>query len=720
MRSIFFLLLTFLLAITACKKNDVDNSNGVVSVKGFWPNSGNPGTIVTITGTGLNQVGESDVLFNGTPAQIMDQRDSVIKVLAPAGASSGEVTVTVDGQKFDVGQYTFQVLSLYSINPANGPAGTNVAIRGMGFSSVSGPAKVFINGKEAIITSINDTFVVAAIPVDAGTGAVKVVVDGKEVTGPGFLFQNIKSLKPLRGGKGTKVTISGEGFSSIPSENTVLFNGKTASVLSADANSLVVEAPDGVTSGPVSITINGQQTVGSAFSVVPPPVIEAVAPLSGPAGTDVIIKGENFTNFTDEVVITFNGVPATVTSAAEKTIVVKVPANAGTGTMNITVNDQHAMVPEFKEQNLGIAQITPDNGLDGDVVTIKGFGFSANAAENRVSFNGTSATITHASSTELTVTVPSGVSSGALNITVGALSANGPAFSRSGVMTLAGGPGNTDFQGMNGIAVDSKGNVFVATTNNIKKVTPSGQVSLFAGSTQAGLTDGDGSAARFNYISGLAIDNNDDLYVSDQFNNSIRKVTSQGLVSTVGTPPGSPVSIAADPQGNIYVGQSYNGAFLFNKNTGVFTKVLNSMYETGTFIAPVSPTHIFYAADWDYYAVFRVFNGLKSFHINTSNSYGFADGTYASALFNNFSGLAVSKDGATIYILNNGTLRRATDNTVTTLIGQGFDGFPPGGFINGSFNKARFSSPKNMCLDKDGNLYVADVGNRAIRKVFFR
>jgi hypothetical protein len=718
MRNIFFLSLLFLTVITACKKNDADGGPPP-SVKGFWPNSGNPGTIVTINGAGFNRMKETEVLFNGVAAQIMDLRDTAIKVLAPAGGTSGMIAVQHSGQKMDVGQYTFQSLSIATMSPANGPAGTNISIRGMGFSSLEAPAKVFVNDKEAIVTAVSDTLLVAAIPTAAGSGKVKVVVAGKEVSGPDFLFQNIAALKPMTGGVGTSVKITGEGFNTDPLQNHVAFNGKAAKVLSAEGSSLVVEAPEGVSTGPVSVTINGQQTVGSNFTVIPPPVVTAAAPLSGPVGTEVTIRGENFSNFTDEVNITFNNIPATVISATTKMIVVKVPANAGTGEVKIDVNDQLTSIAEFKEQNLGVAQISPDNGMDGDVITVTGVGFSNNPAENTVSFNGTNATVTSATGTELKVTVPSGVSTGQINVTVGTLSAKGPVFNRAGVMTLAGGPGNTDLQALNGITVDSKGNVFVATGNNIKKITPAGVVTLFAGSTSSGNVDGAPADARFNYISGLAIDVNDDIYVSDQFNSRVRKVTPAGIVSTAGT-FSSPMSIASDPLGNIYLGQMYGGVSIFNKVTGAATKPANSLYESAAFIAPLSPTNFFYAADYDYYTVFRFSNNLKSYYIATGNQWGYMDGTYATAQFNNFSGLAVTRDGNTIYALNNGALRRATDNTVTTLVGQSVNGFPPAGFVDGGFSNARFSRPKNICLDRDGNLYVADVGNNAVRKVFFK
>lgn len=721
MKKLFYAVLAITVMLVACKKDKNEQQVQPLTVKNFWPNSGNAGTIVTIAGTGFKNADQVEVLFNGTTAQIMDARDSVIKVLAPAGGTTGIITLKQAGVSKEIGQYTFQVLSLSGISPSNGPAGTNISIRGMGFGSLNGPVKVMINGKEAVVTSSNDTMVVAAVPVAAGSGKIAVLVDGKEVTGPDFLFQHISAIKPLKGGEGTKVTITGEGFSLDNLANQVMFNGKAATVISSGSTQLVVTAPEGVATGPVTVTINGQQTVGSNFTVIPVPVITSVAPLSGPAGADVTIKGDYFSTFTDEVKITFNGIPATVSSTTDKQIVVKVPAGAGTGKINLVVNDQPTEGPEFKEQNLGIALLTPDNGMDGDVVTIKGIGFSTTPADNKVFFNGLPATVTGATATELTVTVPANVTTGVVTVTVGSLSATGPLFGRAGVITLAGGPTNTDLQGMNGIAVDSKGNVFVATGNNIRKITPGGVISLFAGSTATGLVDGTGANARFNYIQGVAIDNNDDIYVGDRFNNRIRKITPAGVVTTVGT-VSTPISMASDPLGNIYFGQDYNGVSLFNKATGGSTKVLNQLYESGAYIAPLSPSHVVYTSDtWDgNYTVIRAFNGVKSFYINTSNQWGYADGTYATALFNNFSGIAATRDGNTFYILNNGALRRATDNTVTTIIGFSTNGFPPSGHVDGSLGNARFNQPKNLCIDKDGNLYIADVGNRAVRKVFFK
>lgn len=170
-----------------------------MNVKSFWPNSGNAGTIVTLQGQGLSK--DITVSFNGTEARVLDARDSVLIVLAPDNGS----TFTRSGErKTELGTYTYQAFSLHGISPANAPAGTNVSISGAGFGSMDEPAKITINGKNALITGSSDTLLVA-VPEGAGSGKIVVMVDGKEVSGADFSFQLISSIKPLKGGSGTSV-----------------------------------------------------------------------------------------------------------------------------------------------------------------------------------------------------------------------------------------------------------------------------------------------------------------------------------------------------------------------------------------------------------------------------------------------------------------------------------------------------------------------------------
>jgi sugar lactone lactonase YvrE len=127
-----------------------------------------------------------------------------------------------------------------------------------------------------------------------------------------------------------------------------------------------------------------------------------------------------------------------------------------------------------------------------------------------------------------------------------------------------------------GVAVDSTGNVYVADTNNheIRKVTAAGVVTTLAGKAGMGtFGDGTGAAARFDFPSSLAINSAGDLYVADQGNQTIRKVTAAGVVTTLaGAAPmtgstdgtgaaarfNAPSGVAVDGAGNVYVADSLN------------------------------------------------------------------------------------------------------------------------------------------------------------------
>ncbi len=138
-----------------------------------------------------------------------------------------------------------------------------------------------------------------------------------------------------------------------------------------------------------------------------------------------------------------------------------------------------------------------------------------------------------------------------------------------------------------GVAVDGSGNVYVADRNNnlIRKITSAGVVTTLAGSGSYGYADGTGTEATFRLPIGIAVDLSDNVYVADQFNHLIRKITSAGVVTTLagsgseGSADGTgtaasfkgPSGVAVDLSGNVYVADFENHLIRKITSAGVVT-----------------------------------------------------------------------------------------------------------------------------------------------------
>ena len=264
-----------------------------------------------------------------------------------------------------------------------------------------------------------------------------------------------------------------------------------------------------------------------------------------------------------------------------------------------------------------------------------------------------------------------------------------------GVQGAADGFGtNAEFDFPSAVAVDGVGNVYVADESNnaIRMITPGGQVTTVAGlpgDKNAGFNDGSGASARFNHPSGLAVDGQGNIYVADTWNQVIRMVTPDGIVTT----------LAGTPRTQGYNNGTATNA-LFSFPTGIALDQFKTLYvcDTRDCVIRVVTT-----------------NGVVS---TLAGRPGFIDGADGQGTNGHFAfpeGLAVDGLG-NVFVADTGndTIRKISpDGTVTTICGQA--GLAEA--TDGSGTNALFYTPTGVGLTGDGRLFVTERGNNSIRVI---
>jgi hypothetical protein len=237
------------------------------------PSSGVVGTSVTIAGAnfGTSQ-GTSTVTFNGTAGTPTAWSATSITVPVPTGATTGNVLVTVGGQVSNGISFivTAPAPSITSLNPSSGAVGTSVTIAGANFGATQGTSTVTFNGTAGTPTAWSATSITVPVPVGATTGNVVVTVGGLASNGLSFTVvvpPSITSLNPTAGPVGTSVTITGASFGATQGTSTITFNGTAATPTSWNATTIVAPVPAGATTGNVVVTVAGQASNGSNFTV---------------------------------------------------------------------------------------------------------------------------------------------------------------------------------------------------------------------------------------------------------------------------------------------------------------------------------------------------------------------------------------------------------------------------------------------------------------------
>jgi len=345
---------------------------------------------------------------------------------------------------------------------------------------------------------------------------------------------------------------------------------------------------------------------------------------------------------------------------------------------------------------------------------------------------------TYSAGIEVTPLIP--VNSG------GKLTSNGymvSTFAGSGIVASNDGIGvEAGFYYPMGLAVDSAGYVYVVDRHNnkIRKISPSGKVVTLAGSGVAGNVDGKGAEASFNWPYGIDLDAHGNAYVADRYNNTIRKITPDGTVTTfagsgatgstdgIGTAASFnlPTGLALDSLGNIIVADTYNNLIRKITPDGEVTTIagtgsigtadgvaLQASFNVPTGVDLDASGNI-WVADVNNNMIRKISaSGIVTTVAGTPDQH-FADGKGTSAGF--FFPYSLIMDISGDFLVadaNNNRIRKVTkEGVVTTIAGYG-----PKGSTDGEPTMASFSYPADVAYDSSGNIFVADAENHKIRKI---
>lgn len=212
------------------------------------------------------------------------------------------------------------------------------------------------------------------------------------------------------------------------------------------------------------------------------------------------------------------------------------------------------------------------------------------------------------------------------------------------------------------------------------------EVATLAGNGQPGFSDGAGTDAQFHNPSGIAIDGEGNLYVSDLGNNRIRKITPNGEVTTFG---GNGEGMQKD--GNL------SGAKFTNPQSITFDNENNLLVAEKASIRKIN-----------------IPEQMVSTVAGNNDNPGYTDGSLEEAAFNDLRGIAVDQFNH-IYVsdhLNHVVRKITTDGQVTTFAGSGTPGIE-----NGLPQNSKFNHPLGVFMTIDGNLILADEENNLIRTI---
>lgn len=687
-------------------------------------------------------------------------------------------------------------LSLHPLNiPKVTALGSNIAQRGqtltiLGDGFIQSPVEVGFNGATMSVIPNSSTSLTVPVPATAFTGDVKVVADGIKSESSAYLWV----LDSLSINAATHSLLVGQTLSFVASPSWFVmetppilapmatWESTNPAIASIDTTGLLTALAVGSTDvkGKLGITASAPWTIGVAAA---PTVNSLSHPVARPGDT-ITLTGSGFSN---PMEVEFNGATTSV-AASDTTCTVQIPSTAYTGfirvraggvwsttspqplwlmSANPTITAAKAL---WDTSSSDFANILYGHSLkiayspnwrlrSGETPSIYGTPPAPLPCQLRSfetdplhtvqpgTLDATISALPQTYHTQFSIMYEEPVPGRQSNaITVNSIPCWSEIVAGNGIQGTADGVGTAaTFNKPWGLALGPNNVLYIADSLNhrIRKMDLATRaVSTFAGGGAAGTQDGTGLNAGFNLPTGLTIDPMGNLYVADQSNHRIRKVTAGGVVTTwagngyasyldsTGTMASfnSPKGVFADPAGNVLVAEQYNhrirkidpaGAVTTIAGSGAADKADGEALSLACFkqpgaIAQDSAGRL-YIADTANHSIRTYFNGYVATFAGIGTASGSLNGERSTATFNTPSGLTF--DGAgNLYIADSGNfaIRKIdTSGQVTTLAGFGAIGNIGGpGYQTGFFN------PASVIPGPDNTLYVSDSGNNCIYKLY--
>ncbi|MBO9150806.1 IPT/TIG domain-containing protein [Chitinophaga sp. GCM10012297] len=395
---------------------------------------------------------------------------------------------------------------------------------------------------------------------------------------------------------------------------------------------------------------------------------------------------------------------------------------------------------------VSVESFLPAQGGGGTSILINGENFG-DTTEVEVSINGKPLKVVGSNTKQIMAVVPRKCGSGKVVVKVGGKEVSSDAefnyiFTRSvttlagnGVAGFANGKGEDAMFRFNsegwyrgsGIAVDDDLNVYVADPGNhcIRKIDSTGKVSTLAGNIAEGDNDGTGAEARFRIPYGVAVDEQGNVYTADPGSWKIKKITPEGVVTTWLDAGGETWQVAVDKSsGEVFYANSGGGAIYRSPSEGMKILVADGINVPGGL--DLDKEGNLYVAVSNSHVITRYTKGTWAPTViaGQMDAPGYVNGTGTAAKFSVPWGLAVDADG-NIYVAGNGTWDGGAYNPDQSIrfITPGnwnvstYAGSGTSGYANAIGEAAAFAGPLGVAVDKNGTVYVLDKNNNRVRKI---